>query len=324
MSLLEVRNWKLGFQGDDEVLTVLNGVNLKVEAGTTVGLVGESGSGKSVMGLSVLGLLPNNAKHLSGEIFFDGKKIAPSSEKELEKLRGDQISMIFQDPVSSLNPAFTVEYQLSETLKIHQKGVNLRERCLDLLRLVGISDPEARLSAYPHQLSGGMAQRVMIATAIACQPKILIADEPTTALDVTIQAQILGLLKSLQKEMGLSVLLVSHDMGVISQNCDRVYVMYCGEIVEEGPTQNVIHHPGHPYTKALLNCMPGKYVFSPERQAELPSIPGVVPSLRDRPSGCVFRTRCPLAQEICKRRPPYQELSGAQKSLCHFAEEVHV
>jgi dipeptide transport system ATP-binding protein len=320
VSLLEVRNWKLGFQGEDDVPTVLNGINLKIEAGTTVGLVGESGSGKSVMGLSILGLLPNNAKLLGGEIFFEGKKIAPSSEKELEKLRGDKISMIFQDPVSSLNPAFTVEYQLAETLKIHQKGTDLRERCLDLLRMVGIPDPEARLTAYPHQLSGGMAQRVMIAMAIACQPKILIADEPTTALDVTIQAQILGLLKNLQKETGLSILLISHDMGVISQNCDRVYVMYCGEIVEEGLTKDVIHHPGHPYTRALLNCMPGKYVFSSEATMQLPSIPGTVPSLRDRPTGCVFRTRCPLAQEICKQKPPYVDLSNGQKSLCHFSK----
>ncbi len=319
MSLLEVRNWKLGFQGDDEVLTVLNGINLKIEPGTTVGLVGESGSGKSVMGLSILGLLPSNAKLISGEIFFEGKKIAPSSEEELEKLRGEKISMIFQDPVSSLNPAFTVEYQLSETLKIHQKGTNLRERCLDLLRMVGIPDSEARLKAYPHQLSGGMAQRVMIAMAIACRPKILIADEPTTALDVTIQAQILGLLKNLQKETGLSILLISHDMGVISQNCERVYVMYCGEIVEEGPAENVIHHPSHPYTKALLNCMPGKYVFSKETTMQLPSIPGTVPSLRDRPSGCVFRNRCPLAQEICKQKPPYKDLADGQRSLCHFS-----
>jgi dipeptide transport system ATP-binding protein len=320
MSLLEVRNWKLGFQGDEEILTVLNGINLKVDPGTTVGLVGESGSGKSVMGLSILGLLPNTAKKISGDILFNGKPVTPD-------LRGSEISMIFQDPVSSLNPAFTVEFQLAETLKIHQglTGKSLRERCLDLLRLVGIPDPQARLHAYPHQLSGGMAQRVMIAMAIACQPKILVADEPTTALDVTIQAQILGLLKNLQKETGLSILLISHDMGVISQNCERVYVMYSGEIVEEGPTENVIHKPGHPYTKALLNCLPGKYVFKEDLGAQpLPTIPGVVPSLRDRPSGCVFRTRCPLAQEICKKRPPYVELSGGQHSLCHFAKDVHI
>lgn len=325
MSLLEVRDWKLAFEGDTELLTVLNGVSLQLDAGQTVGLVGESGSGKSVMGLSILGLLPNTARNLGGDIVFNGRKIAPDLPEEIRKLRGSEISMIFQDPISSLNPAFTVEYQLAETIRIHDgiRGAGLRDRCLEMLGAVGIPDPQARLKAYPHQLSGGMAQRVMIAMAIACRPKILIADEPTTALDVTIQAQILNLLKKLQKENGLGVLLISHDMGVISQNCDRVYVMYCGEIAEEGATETVIHQPRHPYTISLLNCLPGKYVFSNEPgKVALPSIPGVVPSLRERPAGCVFRPRCFRAEEICHQRPPYKDLSGGQKALCFFADQL--
>ena len=324
MSLLEVKNWKLAFEGDTEVLTVLNGVNFQVGPGETVGLVGESGSGKSVMGLSILGLLPPNAKKLEGEIYFNNKKIAPDSDETIRKIRGSEISMIFQDPNSSLNPAFTVEYQLSETLKIHQglSGLALKNRCVDLLRLVGIPDPQARLAAYPHQLSGGMAQRVMIAIAIACNPKILIADEPTTALDVTIQSQILGLLKTLQKETGMAIVLISHDMGVIAQNTDRTYVMYCGEIVEEGLSEKIIHHSRHPYTQALLNCMPSKYVFGDELSSgHLPSIPGTVPSLRDRPNGCVFNTRCSMVQPTCKQKPPYKDF-GSQKSLCFFADQI--
>ncbi len=314
MSLLEVKNWHLSFEGQSQLLKVLNGIDLKIEAGQTVGLVGESGSGKSVMGLSIMGLLAENARHLDGEILFNGKKIAP-------ELRGSEISMIFQDPVGSLNPAFTIEYQIIETLKIHQQleKKSAKARARDLLQMVGIPDPGSRLSAYPHELSGGMAQRVMIAIAIACKPKLLIADEPTTALDVTIQAQILNLLKSLQKENQLAILLISHDMGVIAQNCERVNVMYCGEVIEEGATEAVIQHPKHPYTKSLLNCLPSKYVFSDSEISKLPSIPGVVPSLSERPIGCVFKDRCYKVQEICHQKPPYI-LFPNQKAACFFAE----
>ena len=322
MSLLEVKNWHLAFQGEAQMLKVLNGINLKIEAGQTVGLVGESGSGKSVMGLSIMGLLADNARHLQGEILFQGQKIAPSTAESMKGLRGSKISMIFQDPVGSLNPAFTVEYQIAETLKIHQQlqGKSAQDRGRELLQMVGIPDPTARLKAYPHELSGGMAQRVMIAIAIACRPQLLIADEPTTALDVTIQAQILSLLKQLQKEYSLAVLLISHDMGVIAQNCDRVNVMYCGEVIEEGHAQAVIHTPKHPYTKSLLNCLPSKYVFSNSEVTRLPAIPGTVPSLRDRPTGCVFRDRCYKAQDICKEKPPAVEFPD-QKAACFFAKD---
>ena len=322
MSLLEVRNWQLAFEGESKLLKVLNGIDLKIEAGQTVGLVGESGSGKSVMGLSIMGLLADNARPIAGEIIFNGEKMAPLSKESNSSLRGSQISMIFQDPVGSLNPAFTVGYQIAETLKIHQQlqGKSVDDRCRELLQMVGISDPAARLKAYPHELSGGMAQRVMIAIAIACRPKLLIADEPTTALDVTIQAQILNLLKQLQREYKLAVLLISHDMGVIAQNCERMNVMYCGEVIEEGTAQAVIHSPRHPYTKSLLNCLPSKYIFTNSELTRLPAIPGVVPSLSDRPTGCVFQDRCYKAQEICKEKPPYI-IFPEQKSACFFAHD---
>jgi oligopeptide/dipeptide ABC transporter ATP-binding protein len=321
VSLLEVKDWHLAFEGETQQLKVLSGINLKVEAGQTVGLVGESGSGKSVMGLSIMGLLADNARHLQGEILFNGKRIFPS--KDSSGLRGSEISMIFQDPVASLNPAFTVEYQIAETLKIHHQlqGRSVQDRCRELLQMVGIPDPTARLKAYPHELSGGMAQRVMIAIAIACRPKLLIADEPTTALDVTIQAQILNLLKQLQKETNLAVLLISHDMGVIAQNCERVNVMYCGEIIEEGSVQAVIHEPRHPYTQALLNCLPSKYVFAKSTEiTRLPAIPGVVPALNERPTGCVFRDRCYKAQKVCEQKPPYM-VFPEQKAACFFADQ---
>ncbi len=307
MSLLEVKNWHLAFEGESKLLNVINGIDLKIEAGQTVGLVGESGSGKSVMGLSIMGLLAENARVLGGEIKFSGQKI----------------SMIFQDPVGSLNPAFTVGYQIAETVKIHQHlhGKSVDDRCRELLQMVGIPDPAARLRAYPHELSGGMAQRVMIAIAIACRPQLLIADEPTTALDVTIQAQILNLLKQLQKENKLAILLISHDMGVIAQNCERVNVMYCGEIVEEGLAEAVIHSPRHPYTKSLLNCLPGKYIFSDSEVTRLPAIPGSVPSLSERPTGCVFRNRCYKAKDVCGEKPPYVNFAE-QKSACFFAGDI--
>lgn len=325
MSLLEVKNWHLAFEGESQLLKVLNGIDLKIEAGQTVGLVGESGSGKSVMGLSIMGLLAENARPLSGEINFKNQKIAPPSKNSTDALKGSQISMIFQDPVGSLNPAFTVGYQIAETLKIHQQlqGKSVDDRCRELLQMVGISDPTARLKAYPHELSGGMAQRVMIAIAIACRPQLLIADEPTTALDVTIQAQILNLLKQLQKEYNLAVLLISHDMGVIAQNCERVNVMYCGEIVEEGFAEAVIHSPRHPYTKSLLNCLPSKYIYSESAVTRLPAIPGVVPSLSQRPTGCVFRDRCYKAQQICHEKPSYV-IFPQQKSACFFAQDKDI
>lgn len=283
--MLKINNLSVEFETRRGLVRALRDVSFSVAPGEAVGVVGESGSGKSVTSLAVMGLLPSNARIVSGSVNFPGER---------------KVAMIFQDPMTSLNPAFTVEFQIGEALRLHQKIPRRlwREKVLSYLNLVGIPDAESRLNAYPHQLSGGMAQRVIIALAMACEPKLLIADEPTTALDVTIQAQVLSLLRDLQRERSLSLLLISHDMGVIAQNTSRVNVMYAGEIVEEGLTSEVIKNPLHPYTKALLNCLPSRQLVE-VGHARLPSIPGVVPDLLHRPPGCQFQPRCPDAIEIC-------------------------
>lgn len=300
-SLLKVKNLSIDFSTSQGLVQALRKVEFEIFQGEALGIVGESGSGKSVTSLALFDLLASNAIVRSGEIFFQGKDIFKMSDLEKQKLRGSEISMIFQDPMSSLNPCFTVEAQISEVLKVH-KGLSAsqaRGQVIEVLQKVGIPDPQSRLSAYPHELSGGMSQRVMIAMAIACSPKILIADEPTTALDVTIQKQILSLLQKLRKEERMSLILVSHDLGVIAQNTDRLLVMYAGEIVEEGSSQEVIHYPQHPYTEGLLKCLPSQHAKE-GAGFRLPVIQGIVPNLADRPQGCQLHPRCIYKDSECE------------------------
>ncbi len=313
--LLEVKNLSVDFKTSSGQIQALRDIHFSLEQGESLGIVGESGSGKSVTSLALFDLLASNAVVRSGEIFFAGKDIRKMSEQEKMKLRGADISMIFQDPMSSLNPSFTVGDQIGEVLKFHQglKGSAVRARILELLNQVGIPDPQSRLNTYPHELSGGMSQRVMIAMAIACNPRILIADEPTTALDVTIQKQILSLLQKLRIEQRMALVLVSHDLGVIAQNTDRLLVMYAGEVVEQGRSSDVIQSPTHPYTEALLKCLPGLHSHQ-GKNFRLPTIPGIVPNLGQRPTGCQLHPRCPYTQTDCK-----QKLVVLEKTRAHQA-----
>jgi oligopeptide/dipeptide ABC transporter ATP-binding protein len=314
MALLEVKNLQVDFETQRGLVTVLRDLNFEIEAGEAVGLVGESGSGKSVTSLAVLQLLSSNAKVSSGEVIFSGRDLLKLSENERAKVRGRQISMIFQDPMTSLNPCYTVGAQIEEVLKIHEgmSDTQAEARSLELLQMVGIPDPRPRLKNFPHELSGGMSQRVMIAMAMACRPQLLIADEPTTALDVTIQAQILGLLRQLRKDQEMSLVLVSHDLGVIAENTDRVLIMYAGEIVESGLTKDLIAQPKHPYTAGLLNCLPGHYLET-DSNFRLPTIPGSVLNLQHRVRGCQFQDRCPRVQNVCRAQPIALE-SGRSRS----------
>jgi len=303
MALLEVKNLQVDFATQKGLVTVLRDLNFQVGEGEAVGLVGESGSGKSVTSLAILQLLSENASVARGEILFQGRDLVKLPEIERQKIRGQQISMIFQDPMTSLNPCYNVGDQIGEVLKIHE-GLSVtqaRSRSLELLQMVGIPDPQPRLKTFPHELSGGMSQRVMIAMAMACRPKLLIADEPTTALDVTIQSQILNLLKGLRKDQGMALILVSHDLGVITENTDRVMVMYAGEIVEAGQTQELIRKAIHPYTAGLLRCLPGHYTDI-DANFRLPTIQGTVLNLKDRGLGCQFRGRCDRAISICSEK----------------------
>lgn len=324
MSLLQVKNLNIDFTTSQGTIQALRDVNFELKAGEALGIVGESGSGKSVTSLALFDLLASNAIVRSGEIFFNGRDIRKMSEAEKLKLRGGDISMIFQDPMSSLNPCFTVEYQITEVLKTHQglTGASARDKVLELLRQVGIPDPQSRLGVYPHELSGGMSQRVMIAMAIACSPKVLIADEPTTALDVTIQKQILSLLQTLRKEKGMSLILVSHDLGVIAQNTDRILVMYAGEIVEEGISMDVMKSPTHPYTEGLLKCLPALHAHE-SKDFRLPTIPGIVPHLGHRPSGCQLNPRCPYKRKNCEEiRVTLDRIKPQRETRCLYPLNV--
>jgi oligopeptide/dipeptide ABC transporter ATP-binding protein len=320
MSLLQVKNLNIDFSTSQGTIQALRDVNFDLKEGEALGIVGESGSGKSVTSLALFDLLAANAIVRSGEIFFNGRDIRKMSEAEKLKLRGGDISMIFQDPMSSLNPCFTVEYQIMEVLQTHQglTGQSARDKVLELLRQVGIPDPQSRLKVYPHELSGGMSQRIMIAMAIACSPKVLIADEPTTALDVTIQKQILTLLQKLRKEKKMSLILVSHDLGVIAQNTDRILVMYAGEIVEEGISMEVMQRPTHPYTEGLLKCLPALHAHE-SKDFRLPTIPGIVPHLGHRPSGCQLNPRCPYKRKNCEEvRVPLQHTLSLRETRCLY------
>lgn len=322
MALLEIRHLKTFFKTKRGIIKAVNDASYSLEAGQTLGVVGESGSGKSVSAMSILHLLDGNGYIAEGEIIFDGKDIAHLPLSEMYKMRGNAISMIFQEPMTSLNPVFTVEKQVAEPFIIHQ-GMSEKEAALkvvDMLRDVKIPNPEIVAKQYPHQLSGGMRQRVMIAMALACQPKLLIADEPTTALDVTIQAQILRLMNDLKREKGTSILFITHDLGVINQMADQVAVMYCGQVVELAPTRTIFDKKAkysHPYTEGLLKSIPR---LDTPTGTKLDVIPGAVPHPLDLPKGCKFAPRCKYAQPVClEKEPQMQEVMQGQQVRCFFA-----
>ncbi|MGH7849339.1 MAG: ABC transporter ATP-binding protein [Thermodesulfobacteriota bacterium] len=323
-SALEIKDLTVSFSSEGRKVEVVSGVSLSIPPGRIVGVVGESGCGKTVTALSVMRLIPEPPGRIEGgEILFDGADILHLSDRDMRSLRGNRISMIFQEPISSLNPVFTVGDQVGESLRTHLNITRKeeKERVLDLLRLVGIPAPESRIKNYPHELSGGMSQRVMIAMALACSPEVLIADEPTTALDVTIQAGILELIDDLRVKMGMSVLLITHDLGIIAEVADTVYVMYAGKVVEHAVTRELFKHPKHPYTVGLLNSIPDLR-RSKER---LDAIPGVVPSPGSFPPGCRFQDRCPLVIDKCRREePPLSEHGEGHYSACWRADEVTI
>ncbi|WP_409177841.1 ABC transporter ATP-binding protein [Brevibacillus fortis] len=321
--LLEVKNLRTTFSTELGQVTAVDGVSFQVDSGETVGLVGESGCGKSVTSLSILRLFrKHSGTKLTGQIFFEQKELLQSSMEELQEIRGNRISMIFQDPMSSLNPVYTVGNQIAESLMLHQKLSKkaAQEKAIEMLTLVGIPSPEKRVSDYPHQLSGGMRQRVMIAMGLCCQPKLLIADEPTTALDVTIQAQILDLMLGLQKQLQMGILLITHDLGVVSEVCDRVLVMYLGQIVEEASVDTLFENPKHPYTIGLMKSIP---TIDGKRGKKLHVIDGIVPSLHQIPKGCRFAPRCPLADEKCRQHPPdLFEIADGHQVRCWHHERI--
>ena len=320
--LLELRDLKTHFYTDEGVAKAVDGVTYVVKRGETLGVVGESGCGKSVTALSVMRLIPDPpGRIVAGSIRFEGVDLASLSEEEMRKVRGNDIGMIFQEPMTSLNPVFTVGDQIIEAVMLHREASyeEARERAVEMLRLVGIPSPESRVDDYPHQMSGGMRQRVMIAMALSCDPKLLIADEPTTALDVTIQAQILDLMNRLQKELGMSILLITHDLGVVAQNAHHVAVMYAGKVVEYSNTREVFGNPRHPYTVGLFRSIPKLGV----KVARLDTIPGTVPSALEFPAGCRFNNRCPFATDRCTTdEPSLREIAPGHTVACHFAEDV--
>lgn len=314
--LLEVKDLQTHFFTDDGTAKAVDGVSFKLEKGKTIGIVGESGSGKSVTSLSVMRLIASPpGKIVAGEIIFKGQDLLKLDEEEMQKIRGNEISMIFQEPMTSLNPVYTVGNQINEVLILHQ-GMNKKEatkRSIEMLELVGIPSPEQRVNEYPHQLSGGMRQRVMIAMALACHPSLLIADEPTTALDVTIEAQILELMKELNDRLGTSMMLITHDLGVVAEVADSVMVMYAGEVVEYATVRDLFETPQHPYTQGLMGSMPDI-----EADVEkLDTIEGIVPSLYNMPSGCYFHPRCKYAKKICEEVHPSMTKMENREVRCH-------
>ncbi|MBB5538752.1 ABC transporter ATP-binding protein [Rhizobium giardinii] len=321
--LLDVRSLETHFYGEESVTHALGGISFQIMKGETVGVVGESGCGKSVTALSILRLLPKlTARTVGGEVRFHGQDLLKLSEQEMRKIRGGKIAMIFQDPMTSLNPVYTVGHQIAEAIQIHT-GVS-RSSALteaeEMLRFVRIADPERRVSNYPYEMSGGMRQRVMIAMALACSPELLIADEPTTALDVTIQAQILRLIVDLKERTGTAVMFITHDLGVVAETCQRVIVMYAGRIVEQASVMDLFARPMHPYTQALMHSVPDR---RRGRQSRLPEIPGIVPNLRDPIIGCSFAPRCPFAIDICREKTPVlRDIESGHAAACWRSEEI--
>jgi oligopeptide transport system ATP-binding protein len=322
--LLEVKHLKTQFFTQDGVVKAVDDVSFYVMPGETLGVVGESGSGKSITGLSLMRLIPSPpGRIVDGEVIFNGKDVRKMSDEQVRSIRGNEIAMIFQDPMTSLNPVLTINRQISESLQLHM-GMNkeqARNRAIELLSMVGIPNPESRVDQYPHQFSGGMRQRVMIAMALSCNPKLLIADEPTTALDVTIQAQILDLMRNLQSETGAGVIMITHSMGVVAGIADRVQVMYAGHIVETATTEEIFANPRHPYTVGLMKSIPRLDARTKEK---LQPIRGLPPDLIDLPDICPFVPRCNYAREKCEQKnPPLLEVKPGHFSACWFWEEVH-
>lgn len=321
--LLDVRDLETHFYGENSVTRALSGITFQVKSGETLGVVGESGCGKSITALSILRLLPKGiAKTVAGEIRFQGRDLLKLSEREMRKIRGDRVAMIFQEPMTSLNPVHTVGRQIAEAVQIHTNASrsDAMTKSLELLRLVRIADPERRLNNYPYEMSGGMRQRAMIAMALACSPQLLIADEPTTALDVTIQAQILRLIVDLKERMGTAVMFITHDLGVVAETCQRVIVMYAGRIVEQATVAHLFARPMHPYTQALMRAVPDR---RHGRRQRLPEIPGIVPSLREPMVGCSFVPRCPFAVDICRMKTPtLRDVEPNHAAACWRSEEL--
>ena len=315
---LEVKNLRTWFHTPEGIVKSVDGVSFHIDRGETLALVGESGCGKTVTSLSLIRLLADTAELHADYMEVDGSEIGELTKEEARRLRGRQISMIFQEPMTSLNPVYKIEKQLGEVFRLHEPGISKKEvfeRSVDILKKVGVPKPEERLKVYPHQLSGGLRQRVMIAISLASDPKMLIADEPTTALDVTIQAQIIDLLKKLQADSNMSILLITHDFGVVSQIANRVAVMYAGKMVEEGRLEDIFRDPWHPYTKMLILSIPGIKVT---RGGRLEAISGTVPNPLHFPQGCRFAPRCPYAMEICASVPPVETVSGSRRVSCHL------
>jgi peptide/nickel transport system ATP-binding protein len=321
-NLLEVENLQTHFRTPDGINRAVDGVSFHVEAGETLAVVGESGCGKSVTAMSLLRLIPEPPGKIAGSVKFQGKDLLKLSEKEMQAIRGNDISMIFQEPMTSLNPVLTVGRQIGETLRLHQ-GLDkaaANERAVEMLTLVGIPEPARRVNEYPHQLSGGMRQRVMIAIALACNPKLLIADEPTTALDVTIQAQILDLMRDLKSRVGAAIVLITHDLGVVAEVAERVMVMYAGRKVEEARVVDLFRSPRHPYTQGLLGAVPKLGSSLDGTTTRLAEIPGLVPSLKGRIQGCVFASRCPKTTDLCRAVAPGLEAKApGHIAACHYA-----
>ena len=322
MALLEVENLQTHFRTPDGVNRAVDGISFHVNQGETLAVVGESGCGKSVTAMSILRLVPEPPAKIAGAIRFQGKELLALSEREMRGIRGNDISMIFQEPMTSLNPVLTVGRQLSETLRLHEhlnRGA-ADARAVEMLTLVGIPEPRRRLSEYPHQLSGGMRQRVMIAIALACNPKLLIADEPTTALDVTIQAQILDLMKDLKRRVGAAIVLITHDLGIVAEVAERVMVMYAGRKLEEASVGALFRTPRHPYTQGLLGAVPKLGSSLTGGASKLAEIPGLVPDLKQRIRGCIFASRCPHATELCRQiAPALERKAHGHLAACHYA-----
>ena len=322
MALLEVDNLQTHFRTPDGVNRAVDGVSFNVEAGETLAIVGESGCGKSVTAMSILRLIPEPPGKLAGAIRFQGRNLLALSEPEMQRIRGNEISMIFQEPMTSLNPVLTVGKQIGETLRLHQglSKAQAEQKAIEMLTLVGIPEPARRVREYPHQLSGGMRQRVIIAIALACNPKLLIADEPTTALDVTIQAQILELMRDLKHRVGAAIVLITHDLGVVAEVAERVVVMYAGRKVEEAAVGPLFRTPRHPYTQGLLGSMPKLGSSLTGEETRLSEIPGLVPSLKAKIPGCVFASRCPYATDLCREvAPALEEKAPGHLAACHYS-----
>lgn len=314
--LLEVKNLKTYFYTEEGAVQAVDGVDFVIKKGETLGVIGESGCGKSVTALSIIQLVPSPpGKIIEGEVWFEGEDLLKKSPSEIRKIRGNDISMIFQEPMTSLNPVYTIGNQIIETFILHQKlnKEKARNKAIEMLKLTGMPSPEKRIDEYPHQLSGGMRQRAMIAMSLSCRPKLLIADEPTTALDVTIEAQILELVKKLREEIGMAVMMITHDLGVIAEVADEVVVVYAGKAVEYADVKTIFKDPKHPYTQALYNSIP-RLTDSQKRRLEV--ISGIVPNPLELPSGCRFHPRCKFAKSLCKEEPKLEEVSNNHKVRC--------